>query len=373
MKSKWPVVVFGDAVEDVTGGNPKLANSDYLSLGQYPVIDQGQEFISGYSDDSSLLCRRKGELIVFGDHTKAFKFVDFDFVLGADGVKVLKTKDGFDPKFVYYFLRKFRFPENVGYSRHFKFLKECLVPKPPLGEQKRIAAILDKADSLRRKRAQAIALADDFLRATFLEMFGESISVKQGWPCVELGNLVVINPRVDRSKISEDDEVSFLPMASVSEQGYVAFEECRVVAEVKKGFTYFERGDILFAKITPCMENGKAAYLHSLSTAYGFGSTEFHVLRPGIKVNPWFIFYLVWNDHFRMKAARAMKGAAGQKRVGADYLRSFILRLPPKDIQDKFGGIVGQVKNMLNKSVCASEMVEDLGRSLEASIFSRIA
>lgn len=145
-------VPFLEAVEDATGGNHKLQTSDYQSVGRFPIVDQGQEFIAGYTDDESVLCNRTGDVIVFGDHTKTLKFIDFDFVLGADGVKVLRPKSGFDARYLFHYLRTVRLPENLGYSRHFKYLKECVVPKHSLEEQKRIAAILDKAG--RTTRAQ---------------------------------------------------------------------------------------------------------------------------------------------------------------------------------------------------------------------------
>jgi type I restriction enzyme, S subunit len=127
---------------------------------------------------------------LFGDHTKTFKFVKQPFALGADGVKILSPIGEFDKRFLYHYLNTIKLPDDVGYSRHFKFLKEKYVVKPPLAEQNRIAAILDKADAIRRKRQAAIKLADDFLRATFLDMFGDPVTNPKGWEVTSLGNLV---------------------------------------------------------------------------------------------------------------------------------------------------------------------------------------
>ena len=116
------------------------------------------------------------------------------------------------------------------------------------------------------------------------------------WPLVPLDHVADINPCLPRG-INEDQQVSFLGMASVSVQGEIISEETRVLAETRKGFTYFERGDVLLAKITPCFENGKAVHANSLKHSIGYGSTEFHVLRSKNGVlDAKYMFYMVWSD-----------------------------------------------------------------------------
>ena len=139
----WEMVPFSAVLTDATGGNIKTKQSDYLPVGAFPIVDQGKEVIGGYSNNEQCLCKVNGPVIIFGDHTKVLKFVDFDFCLGADGTKVLKIIDGIDAKYIFYALQRVRIP-NAGYSRHFKFLKEAKLPLPPLPEQKRIVAILIK-------------------------------------------------------------------------------------------------------------------------------------------------------------------------------------------------------------------------------------
>lgn len=170
--TSWPMLEFGVAVEDVTGGNIRTLQSDYLVQGNYPIVDQGQQQVAGYTNDSHRLVRSTGPLIVFGDHTTCIKFFDERFALGADGVKVLRPKTGFDAKFLYHFLSTRRLP-NAGYSRHFKFLKQIPVPSPPIAEQRRIADVLDRADALRAERRAALTLLDDLNESIFLEMFGD--------------------------------------------------------------------------------------------------------------------------------------------------------------------------------------------------------
>jgi type I restriction enzyme, S subunit len=177
----WDVIPFLAAIKDKTGGNPKVKKSSYKKTGEIAIIDQGQNFIGGYTNNENLICNESLPCILFGDHNKIFKFINFPFALGADGVKILTPKDGFDKKFLFYYLKSLRLPDDVGYSRHYKFLKEKFIVKPPLSEQKRIAAILDKADGIRKKREEALQLADAFLRATFLEMFGDPVTNPKGW------------------------------------------------------------------------------------------------------------------------------------------------------------------------------------------------
>ena len=149
------------------------------------------------------------------------------------------------------------------------------------------------------------------------------------WPMVALGDVVKVNPRLPKDT-DESQLVTFLKMASVSEQAELLEQESRVLADTKKGFTYFERNDVLLAKITPCFENGKAALVNGLNTKIGFGSTEFHVLRAMEgKIDKEYLFYLVWNEQFRFLGEHAMKGAAGQQRISADFLKGLKIPLPP--------------------------------------------
>lgn len=173
----WDELAFLEAVSDVTAGSPKLQKQDYLTDGKYQVIDQGQATVGGYTDNPDLLAKVEAPTIIFGDHTRIFKYIEHPFCLGADGTKILEPKANLDRRFLFYYLSSLHI-ESAGYSRHFKFLKEKTVPVPPLEEQKRIAAILDKADTIRKKRQQAIQLADEFLRSVFLDMFGEPNSSK---------------------------------------------------------------------------------------------------------------------------------------------------------------------------------------------------
>lgn len=156
----------------MSAGSPRLPQSEYRKAGRLAIVDQGQKLVAGYTDDVGARARASTPLIVFGDHTRAVKYVDFPFAVGAEGVKLLGVRDSFEPRYVYHFLRAHPVPAN-GYARHFKFLKEMLLPKPPLSEQRRIAAILDKTDSIRNKRRQILARLDALTQSIFHDMFGD--------------------------------------------------------------------------------------------------------------------------------------------------------------------------------------------------------
>ena len=142
----WPKTTVGDSLEPlVLQKMPKVLSRDYKSTGSFPIVDQGQRLIAGWTDDESGLISTHLPVVVFGDHTRAFKYVDFPFVRGADGTQVLKPKAGIDPLFFYYACRAIELPSR-GYNRHFKALKEREIAIPPLQEQRSIARALRQID-----------------------------------------------------------------------------------------------------------------------------------------------------------------------------------------------------------------------------------
>jgi type I restriction enzyme, S subunit len=185
---------------------------------------------------------------------------------------------------------------------------------------------------------------------------------------VRLNDICEFNPRMPKS-LDDNAPASFLPMAAVSENGLISFEEERSVAEVKKGYTYFERNDVLVAKITPCFENGKAARTASLSKPFGFGSTEFHVLRPADDLSPDYLFYKIWNASFRELGANNMTGSAGQKRVPVDFLKRLEIRLPPLDEQRRLAAILDKADALRRKRKRALGLLDGLIQSIFLKMF----
>ena len=162
------------------------------------------------------------------------------------------------------------------------------------------------------------------------------------WPVEAIGVVAQVNPRLaaaDRPDL--DERVSFVPMAAVSgETLSIEAQAERLFSEVAKGYTPFKRGDVLVAKITPCFENGKMAMADNLAHELGFGTTEFHVFRPSERITGSYLFNLLRAPYVRKAGAMRMKGAAGQRRVPADFFAALQIPLPPLDEQKRIAGIL---------------------------------
>jgi len=158
-----------------------------------------------------------------------------------------------------------------------------------------------------------------------------------------LGEACEVNPRKPNlTGIADDTTVMFVPMAAVDEvDGTIAAAEDRTLRDVKsKSYRTFAPGDVLFAKITPCMENGKSAIVPDVSSGLGFGSTEFHVLRPKRGVDPHFIWHFVRQERFRRLAEEHMTGSVGQLRVPASFLENFPITLPDAQTQARIARLL---------------------------------
>jgi len=166
---------------------------------------------------------------------------------------------------------------------------------------------------------------------------------------VPLAEVCEINPRLPRDHgLAEDTPVSFVPMAAVDEvSGNIRDEQQRVFREVRKGYTSFREDDVLFAKITPCMENGKSAIARNLLNGIGFGSTEFHVLRPKAGVLPELIYYFVRRESFRWEAKRNFTGTAGQQRVPATFLANALIPIPPIEEQRRIVDLLSRAEGII--------------------------
>lgn len=164
------------------------------------------------------------------------------------------------------------------------------------------------------------------------------------WRQEPLSKVCIVNPKKSELKITNEAlPVSFVSMAAVDEQrGIISTSETRKISDVSRGFTYFREGDVLFAKITPCMENGKAAIAKGLVNGLGFGSTEFHVLRPRPGISPEWVFYFVRSKVLRMEAASRMTGSAGQQRVPTSFFDEKVIPVPPLDEQHRLTKILSE-------------------------------
>ncbi|APG27075.1 hypothetical protein A7E78_04030 [Syntrophotalea acetylenivorans] len=179
------------------------------------------------------------------------------------------------------------------------------------------------------------------------------------WSVAKIGEICEVNPRLNKAEIPDDLLVSFVPMPAVGAgDGSIDVSLERPASEVKKGFTGFKQGDVLFAKITPCMENGKMAIVPKVANGYGFGSTEFHVLRPKPEIDARYLYYFVSSQNFRGIAARYMTGAVGQKRVSTTYLKEQKIPIAPEAQQKRIVAEIEKQFSRLNEAVANLKRVK---------------
>ncbi len=188
MKAGWQTTPFEDCIEQVTY-TTKIQRKDFLSEGTFPIVSQEEDLINGRWENEADLFKVERPLVLFGDHTRSFKYVDFDFVLGADGVKILKPKTFLHPRYFYFQLQTAKL-ESLGYARHFRLLKEHSVSYPDFAEQHRIITLLDEAFA---DIATAKAKAEKNLQnaRVLFESYRNSVFESRGsdWVEVRLGEL----------------------------------------------------------------------------------------------------------------------------------------------------------------------------------------
>ena len=326
--SKFPLETVRNLLMSIDGNTTKIEKNEIKEEGKYPVITQETEnFISGYTDNENAITDLP--LIVFGDHSCTLKYVDFPFVRGADGTQLLKTnQEKVLTKYLYYFLQNIEIENSGKYERHFKYLKERQIPVPEnLDIQRQIVSECEKIDEEYSNAQKQIEKSQSQISEAMQNVKGETRKLKDLCDA--------INPSKSEIKsISEDTLISFVEMASVSNDGYIETKIDRPLSELKKGsYTYFAENDIIVAKITPCMENGKCAIAQNLTNGIGFGSSEFHVFRCNEMVENRYLFAYLNRDSIRKQAVERMTGASGHRRVPIEFYED--LEIPVPSIEDQ--------------------------------------
>jgi type I restriction enzyme, S subunit len=194
-------------------------------------------------------------------------------------------------------------------------------------------------------------------------------TLPNSWRLATLEELVAVNPAGSETVVDDEDPVTFLPMAAVEElTGKIDTADTRPFVQVKKGYTRFRNGDLLFAKITPCMENGKIAVAADLKNGVGCGSTEFHVLRPDPMTDINYVRYFVLQEQFRNGAKRNMSGAVGQQRVPAEFLRQHTIPQPPPQEQRRIVSKIDELFSRINAGEAALKRAKALVERYRKSI-----
>lgn len=259
-------------------------------------------------------------------------------------------------------------------------------PLPPLAEQRRIVDRIEilfaKIDEAKEK-AQAVVDSFETRKAAILhKAFTGELTAKwreehgvrmESWEQCSLSDVCTVNPKkADTKDLPDELEVSFFPMPALSEiYGEITDPQTRLLKEVRSGFTNFSEGDVVFAKITPCMENGKSAVVGKLVNDIGYGTTEFFVLRCSDRLYNRFLYHLVRDKLFRDKAKAVMAGAVGQQRVPKRYLETYKLNLPKFNEQREIVRILDGSFAKEQQTKEAAEAVLDQIELMKKSILAR--
>ena len=180
---------FTNLYRDVTKEGTKIPQEKYCLTGQFPIVDQGQRVIAGWwNDDAGIF--KNVPAIIFGDHTRAIKYMEQPFFIGADGVKILRPTNIKDnPKYLYYALQAAKIP-NLGYSRHFKVVKELEIRIYSRDEQNEIVRVLEKIDYLIEQRHAETTYLDQLVKSRFIELFGDPVINPKRFPCYTVGEVI---------------------------------------------------------------------------------------------------------------------------------------------------------------------------------------
>lgn len=250
-----------------------------------------------------------------------------------------------------------------------QLFKNLIVNLPPIEEQGRIVEKIEELfsdiDNGIKDLKIAQAQIKQYRQSVLKSAFEGKLYKTSEWKEVKLEDVCQINPKTEIKDMKDDDIVSFLPMTSVKAECNYYTEENVLYSKVKKGYTKFKNGDVLFAKITPCMENGKVCIVDNLIQDIGFGSTEFHILRCLNNIIPKYVYYVVIQQCFRKKAKKNMVGAVGQQRVPADFMKNFDILLPSlpeqqqivAEIEKRFA-VADEMEKAVNDSLLQAEKLK---------------
>lgn len=347
--------LFSDIVDIRNGRNQRAVEDEN---GKYPIYGSGG--IMGYAtqylcDQTAVIIGRKGSINHPIYVEEPFWNVDTAFALVPNTSLILA-------KYLFYFCVNYNF-ERLSTTVTIPSLTKANLLKikidvPDLAVQQEIIKILNKLDSLIMARKHQINEFNIIAQSRFVELFEDP-----NIPKVRLGECCIINPKKSSdNRLSNNDlMVSFVSMSDVSENGQVVTRHHKQYKSVKSGFTYFAENDVLFAKITPCMENGKGGIAKGLINGIGFGSTEFHVLRPISGVtNSYWLYELTSFPQFRKAAEVNMTGSAGQRRVPASFLANYRVSLPPIGLQNQFADFVQQLDKSKYRGLRGLFFMEEL-------------
>lgn len=359
----WCWTRLGSITKIVSGGTPPSRVSEYYADGTIPWISPAD--LSGYTD--IYISKGAKSITESGLEKSSARMVPAGTVCLSSRAPIgyvaiarnpLCTNQGFKnflpsscylPQYLYWYLKGNKaLLESHASGTTFLELsagKAGLIefPLAPLSEQRRIVerieSLFARLDGAKEAAWAALNSLESDKAAVFYKAFTGGLTAQwrreqgvgmESWEKTVLKDVCEVNPgRRDTRGLPDDLEVSFFPMSSLSEvYGEITKPQIRLLKDVRTGFTNFSEGDVVFAKITPCMENGKSAVIGRLVNGIGYGTTEFYVLRCGARLYNRYLYYIVRDDLFRKKAKAVMTGAVGQQRVPKSFMEDYVLTLP---------------------------------------------
>lgn len=360
---------FSEILADETKLGKKISQGDYLVDGQFPIIDQGQKEIAGYSNETDGLFRDV-PAIIFGDHTRVLKFVNKPFFLGADGVKLLKQKRNEDnAKYLFYALKNVKIP-NTGYNRHFKWLKEAHIEIPKRKQQDAVVKILDSITALISLRQRQAEKLDELVKARFVEMFGDPCEMLH-WECKKIEEVadVTVGVVVKPANFYTDDRLhgvkAFRSLnigeMKVKDNDWVYFSE---EGNAQNAKSQLHEGDVLVVR------SGAPGTSCVITKAYeGCNAIDVIIVHvDGIKLNP---YYLCAFNNFPHGMRQMLKGVGGaaQKHLNVGKYNQMIVAIPPMKLQNEFVLFMDSVDREKDRIQRSAALLETLKRSLMQQYF----
>ncbi len=353
MKENWTYKPFLDCIESVKY-TAKVQSKDYTKEGKYPIISQEDKYISGFWNNDEEVFRIPRPVVIFGDHTRVIKYVDFDFVLGADGVKILLPKENMLAKFMYYFLQWYKIP-NLGYSRHFKLFKDISIPLPPLSEQESIVRELDLLNDLIAKKRAQVAEYNQLQQSLFYTMFGDPVTNEKGWEVKKLGEVGVgkLTYGSGASAVTFDGEIRYIRITDITDIG--GLNDNLMSPNVYDERYLLNDGDILFARTGATV--GKT-YCHSKKNGRCIYAGYLIRLRPNKEiVEPLYVFHFTKSQYY-LDFVSSSQRAVAQPNINAQQYGELKLPLPPLPLQQEFARKVEAIealKEKVNASIKETE------------------
>ena len=329
----------------------KIANKDFKEEGRFPIVSQEEVFISGYWDNPADVFHVESPVVIFGDHSRHIKYVDFDFVIGADGVKILAPVEDIDAKYLYYYLRNLRI-NSLGYSRHYKVLKEMSVPVTSMIEQRRIVAELDLLSGIIEKKNAQLRTLDELANTIFYEMFGNPVLNDKAWASEKMKDIAP--QKAYFGHIPTNNGMQWLLNLDMveSQTGKIIEKVLFSSADIGNSTTTFNEDNILYSKLRP--------YLNKvvIPDEPGYCTSELVPLLPkkGV-INRIFLAYLLRSKFFVDYINTRVAGAKMPRVTMSDFW-GFDIIIPPLKLQESFAEKISAIekqKSLIRTSLSPAE------------------